>query len=74
MKVELDALEKIGTWELIHLPLNIKPMGCIWVYKIMQKSDGNIKWFKVSLVAKCYNQIKGLECSYLFTGNWTHYI
>lgn len=55
MKVELDALKKTGTWELAGLPSNVKPICCIWVYKIKYKSDGSIKRFKEQLVVKGYN-------------------
>lgn len=42
MKVELEALDKTGTWELVDLPTNVKPIGCQWVYKVKQRADGNI--------------------------------
>nr|ABD32757.1 Integrase, catalytic region [Medicago truncatula] len=30
METELAALEQIGTWKLVDLPPNIKPIGCRW--------------------------------------------
>ncbi|RVX22254.1 Retrovirus-related Pol polyprotein from transposon RE2 [Vitis vinifera] len=40
------------TWSLTSLPLDKKPIGCRWVYKIKRHSDGTIERFKARLVAK----------------------
>jgi hypothetical protein len=61
MKLELDALTKTGTWKLVDMPPNIKPIGSKWVYKVKYKSDGSIERYKARLVAKGYNQIEGLD-------------
>ena len=34
MKVELDALHKTRTWDLVDLPSGKFAIGCKWVYKI----------------------------------------
>jgi hypothetical protein len=34
MKLEMDALEKNGTWKLVTLPEGKKTVGCKWVYTI----------------------------------------
>lgn len=57
MKTELNALANTGTWIIVDLPPNIKPIGCMWVYKINYQADGSIERFKARLVAKGYNQI-----------------
>lgn len=59
MKVELDALDKNGTWKFVDLLPNIKLIGCKWVYKIRHNSHGSIERLKSQLVAKGYNQIEG---------------
>ncbi|KAK2416966.1 putative mitochondrial protein [Trifolium repens] len=61
MRLELDALTKTGTWKLVDMPTNIKPIGSKWVYKVKYKSDGSIERYKARLVAKGYNQIEGLD-------------
>lgn len=55
IKVELDTLEETGTWELVDLPSNLKPIFFRCVYKIKHRSDGSIERFKARLVAKGYN-------------------
>lgn len=59
MKNELEALERNGTWELVELPKNVKPIGSKWVYKVKHKADGTIERYKARLVAKGYNQVEG---------------
>jgi len=61
MQDELNALDKTGTWTIVDLPPNIKPIGCRWVYKVKHHNDGSIERYKVRLVAKGYNQIEGLD-------------
>ncbi|MCH79443.1 retrovirus-related Pol polyprotein from transposon TNT 1-94 [Trifolium medium] len=61
MQLELEALEKTGTWLLVDLPPSVKPIGCRWVYRIKYHADGSIERYKARLVAKGYNQIEGLD-------------
>jgi hypothetical protein len=61
MNSELDALTKTGTWVLVDLLPNVKPIGNRWVYKVKHKSDGSIERYKARLVAKGYTQIEGLD-------------
>jgi len=60
MQSELNALSQTGTWKILDLPSSVKPIGCRWVYKIKHNVDGSIERYKERLVAKGYNQIKGL--------------
>ncbi|PNX81977.1 retrovirus-related Pol polyprotein from transposon TNT 1-94, partial [Trifolium pratense] len=52
MNSELEALARTGTWKIMDLPPNVKPIGSKWVYKIKHKSDGTIERYKARLVAK----------------------
>ena len=61
MKFELDALERNGTWILVDLPENVKPIGNKWVYKVKYRADGSVERYKARLVAKGYNQVEGVE-------------
>jgi hypothetical protein len=61
MSAELEALAKTGTWVIVDLPPQAKPIGSKWVYKVKYKADGTIERHKARLVAKGYSQIKGLD-------------
>jgi hypothetical protein len=61
MNSELDALSKTGTWMIVDLPPNVRPIGSKWVYKIKHRVDGSIERYKARLVAKGYNQVEGLD-------------
>jgi hypothetical protein len=61
MNSELDALTKTGTWVIVDLPPNVKPIGSRWVYKVKHKADGSVERYKARLVAKGYTQIEGLD-------------
>ncbi|KAK3004985.1 hypothetical protein RJ639_017903 [Escallonia herrerae] len=59
MRIEMEALEKNKTWELVELPTGKRPVGCKWVFKY--KSDGSIERYKVRLVAKESTQTYGVD-------------
>lgn len=61
MKSELDALDKNRTWNIVDLPLHVKPIGNRWVFKVKHRAGGTIERYKARLVAKGYNQIEGLD-------------
>ena len=54
MTEELQALEKTHTWDLVDFPRGKTVIGCKWIYKIKNKFDGTIEWYKTHLVAKGY--------------------
>ena len=51
IKVEMDALNRNRTWDVVPVPINRKIVGSKWVYKIRQDSSGNIAKYKARLVA-----------------------
>ncbi|GMI80870.1 hypothetical protein HRI_001756300 [Hibiscus trionum] len=57
---ELHALIQKGTWEVTTLPLNRIPIGCKWLFKVKQNSDGSIARYKARLVAKGFHTRLGL--------------
>jgi len=61
MNDELKALTANGTWSIVDLPPNVKPIGSKWVYRGKHKADDSIERYKARLVAKDYNQIEGLD-------------
>uniref|UniRef100_A0A2N9IQN3 CCHC-type domain-containing protein n=1 Tax=Fagus sylvatica TaxID=28930 RepID=A0A2N9IQN3_FAGSY len=52
---ELQALEKTHTWDLVDLPRGKSVIGCKWVYKIKNKSDGTIEEYKARLAPPGYS-------------------
>lgn len=52
MEVEMDALKKNATWELVDLPKGKKTMGCKCMYTVNHKADESLERYKARLVAK----------------------
>ncbi|KAK0593971.1 hypothetical protein LWI29_032888 [Acer saccharum] len=50
--IEVQALEKNGTWELTELPKGKNPVGCKWVFTVKTRADGSVERLKARLVAK----------------------
>lgn len=61
MKVEMEALVKNNTWELVELQKGVKSVGCRWVFTVKYKSDGSIERYKARLIAKGYTQMYGID-------------
>lgn len=61
MNSELLALEQNDTWDITQLPDGKKATGCKWVYKVKLKADGTLERFKARLVARGFNQTKGID-------------
>lgn len=61
MDLEMEALEKNNTWELVTLPPGKKPVGCKWVYTVKYRADGTIERYKARLVAKGFTQTYGVD-------------
>eukprot|EP01018_Ginkgo_biloba_P017838 Gb_02142 [translate_table: standard] len=61
MDVEIQAVRKNKTWDLVKLPTSKKVIGCRWVYKAKYRVDGSIDKHKASLVAKGYKQQEGID-------------
>jgi Reverse transcriptase (RNA-dependent DNA polymerase) len=55
MLVELGALDKNKTWELVSLPPGKKAVGCKWVFMMKQNPEGQVERYKARLVVKGYN-------------------
>src|ERR1044072_8644538 len=61
MELELNALHKTGTWEIVDLPSGVIPIGSKWVYRIKRHADGSIERYKARLVAKGCTQVEGID-------------
>jgi len=67
MTEEYNALLNTSTWELVKQKPNMNIIGCKWVFKIKQKSDGTVDRYKARLVAKVYNQREGIDYEETFS-------
>lgn len=56
MKVEMEALEKNKTWEIVELPKGKKSVGCKWVFMVKYRANGSLERYKTRWVAKGYAQ------------------
>ena len=58
MKEEMESIDKNLTWDLVKPPVNCRPIGVQWIYKVKRNSTGEITRHKARLVAKGYSQKK----------------
>ncbi|KAI5312168.1 hypothetical protein L3X38_041341 [Prunus dulcis] len=65
MNVEMEALKKNESWDLVPLPKGKKVVRCRWVFTLKHKADGSIDRYKVGLEGKGY--IYTFEVDYLET-------
>ncbi|GJZ05757.1 ribonuclease H-like domain-containing protein [Tanacetum coccineum] len=61
INLEMEALNRNGTWVLTELPENRKPIGCKWIFKIKYKANGEVERYKARLLAKGNNQKEGID-------------
>ena len=59
---EYDNLIEMGTWKLVSLPHDKRPIKCRWRYVI--KADGH---FKARLVTKGFTQVQGIDYEETFS-------
>ncbi|KAJ1036191.1 hypothetical protein NDA18_000057 [Ustilago nuda] len=61
INIELDSLTNAGTWAIVDLPPDRKPISAKWVFKTKQDAANNISKFKARLVACGYSQVHGVD-------------
>ena len=66
MNVEIQALERNNTWEIVDLPKGKKPVGCKWVFTIKYKPDETLERYKTRLVVKGYTQTYRIDYQEIF--------
>ena len=67
MEVDLNALVRNDTWDLVNLPKAKEVIGTKWVYKTKYKFDGTIDKYKACLVSKGYAQKEGIDYTKTFS-------
>lgn len=65
-KDEILSIEKNDSWELVDLPLGVKPIDVKWVFKIKRNVDGSISKYKAHLIAKGYVQRHNVDYDEVF--------
>jgi hypothetical protein len=66
MDLEIEAIERNGTWELRDLPKGMKKIGVKWVFKTKLNENGEVDKCKARLVAKGYAQQHGIDYTEVF--------
>ncbi|CAL2259326.1 unnamed protein product [Prunus armeniaca] len=61
MNIEMEALQKNNTWDIVDLPKGMKPVGCRWVFIVKYNADGTVERYKARLVAKGFTQTYGVN-------------
>ena len=60
MKIEMEKLKDIGTWELVELPKDQMTIGCRWVYAAKMKPDGKFDTARAQVIAQGFTQRPGM--------------
>ena len=58
---EFQVFQKNNTWTLVSLPPQRNAIGCKWVFRVKENSDGSINRYKARLVARGFNQKLGFD-------------
>ena len=66
MNSEIDSIHSNQVWTLVDPPKGIVLIGCKQIYKKKIGVDGKVETYKARLVAKHYNQYKGIDYQKIF--------
>jgi len=66
-KIELEALVRKGTYELVELPDGAKAIGSKWVWKLKVNDKNEIVRYKARLVAQGFRQRYGIDYNETFS-------
>ena len=66
MNVEIEAIERNHTWELVQPPAEVNVIGVKWVYRTKLNEKGEVDKCKARLVVKGYAQEKGIDYNEVF--------
>ena len=61
MNDEIDSILSNNTWVLVDLPTGSKLIGCKWVFRRKDNTNGSIQTFKARLVEKGFKQREGVD-------------
>ena len=63
---EINSLNANGTWDIVPLPKDRKPIGSRWVFRVKRNADGTVERYKARVVAKGFSQRPGLDYTEVF--------
>ncbi|GKB26996.1 retrovirus-related pol polyprotein from transposon TNT 1-94 [Tanacetum coccineum] len=66
MNLEIEAIKRNETWELVDLPKSAKTIGVKWVFKTKLNEMGEVDKYKARFVAKGYSQQAGIDYTEVF--------
>jgi predicted NAD-dependent protein-ADP-ribosyltransferase YbiA (DUF1768 family) len=61
MELEIESIHKNKTWELTWLLVGNNPITSKWVFKFKKIANGEVDKLKAILVARGFQQCKGLD-------------
>lgn len=61
MDLEIQALTRNHTWDLVLFSSNLNVVGCKWIFWIKRNSNGPIQQHKARLVNKGFHQNSGID-------------
>lgn len=67
MEREMASLKENHTFKLVEPPAGAKIIPCKWVFRLKLNPDGSIAKYKARVVAKGYDQRKGIDYSQTFS-------
>lgn len=73
MKEEINSIQENGTWDLVDLPKGHTLISARWVFKLKTGSLGTAHKYKARLVARGFEQRKGIDYTETFapTVKWS---
>ena len=66
LKYEISQLEKLKTWVVEDLPRGHTAIPCSEVIKVKHRPDGEIKSYRVRIVAGRHRQVEGINYTETF--------
>jgi len=67
MVEEYESIKKNSAWEVVPRLEGKSMLGSKWIYKVKHATDGSIKKYKDSFVAKGFSQVEGVKYAETFS-------
>lgn len=61
MKLEIESLKQLHTWEVVKFPPGRKLIQTQWVFDNKFEKTGEVSRYKARLVAKGFTQLEGID-------------